>query len=201
MKILFLAICLLIMNIVGFGQFEKSKLKNWLQQNYDTTIAVYNYSSWSQEFNLKIIAKNENNIDFFSYQNPYSFYRRDNKHISGMQQTELSAEYSKTEAGNNKYLKKHSTVSPTQNEWKIINSTIWRAESEPLNYIYSEDTSGKRSYFIINDGPQYIIYLLSKHDVTALHFYAPAHLEEHSPGNFNRQAAIKVMEILEKYCR
>ncbi len=177
-----------------FAQQNESitPLHKFFQANYDSTIIHYNWSNWYSAPNYLILAKQKNNIYFFTYTSPYKNVI--GRPIPGNLSKKFAIEENRFKAtvpDTNRYLlAKRVLNDKLKNYWNELHmASLWNIKDD-------KHTLRDIGNCMIEDAGTATFYFISKTGIKVSNFYAPDFWEECLGKDINRQKALKAEAIL-----
>jgi hypothetical protein len=181
------------MQVAQSQYLRANSLFTFIQNNFDSTIVYFPFSTWNTYPNYYIICKKNEKIFLFTYLNPYKHIGRYPDSLrNNFSSKELKFQF--TEADINEYfLPKESNDSVSKIFWsEILKNRIETLISTDDNIACIAKDSSR---YVIYDGDEEYFFLITKAANNPVYFYAPEFFENHCPGNKNRIKAIKIIKL------
>lgn len=188
-------------NCIAQQTIEESNLIKYLQQNTDSTIICYTWSMWvlygSVTPDYLIISRINNRTVYSTYSNPFRQFAPAYNIPDGKLAVRfrmLDSLYRLTPIDTNKYFTpKYIDFNQRQAYWEqIMQYGPWQIKND------YESKWKDNEICNLKDGGYLNLLLITKKKIGYLKFYSPEYYEECSPGNINRQKAIKIEKIFEE---
>jgi hypothetical protein len=148
-------------------------LFTFFQQHFDSTVVYQSGSNWNTSPNYLILAKQQNQLAFFTYRSPYR---------NGLGQYfpgQLVQKFSQEEA-------RFRATMPDTNRYLLPQGVVADAQARSVT-----------GNCVVEDGEEMTFYLIDKKAMRSARFYAPAFLEACAGKDVSRQQAIRVSSTLQ----
>jgi hypothetical protein len=167
-------------------------LHTFFQQNYDSTIVYQSGSNWNDSPHYLILAKHQQQLDFFTYTSPY----RDvlGHYYPGQLVRQITREevrFRATTPDTNRYLLP-KRIQPTTlaHGWRQLQAhQFWLVQDD-------QQVPQTTASCVVEDADENTFYFLDKKAIRVARFYAPATKEECAGKDRNRQQALKAISTL-----
>ncbi|WP_324670951.1 hypothetical protein [Hymenobacter sp. GOD-10R] len=177
--------------LVSRGQ-AVTPLHTFFQQNYDSTIVYQSGSNWNNSPHYMILAKHQQQLEFFTYTSPY----RDvlGHYYPGRLARQIAREeahFRATIPDTNRYLlPKRIHPATLAHGWSQLQAhQLWLVQDD-------QQAPPTSRTCVVEDGDENTFYLIDKKTVKVARFYAPAAKEECAGKDRNRQQALKAIATL-----
>lgn len=168
-------------------------LHAFFQQHFDSTIIYQSGSNRNSSPNYLILAKHQNQLDFFTYRSPY----RDvlGHYFPGKLVQKFSQEETRfraTTPDTNRYLlPQRVTAEILHRGWHTLNPLhLWAIQGD-------EQARRVTGNCVVEDDEEITLYLIDKRASRSARFYAPAFFETCAGKDVGRQQAIQASSTLQ----
>jgi hypothetical protein len=168
-------------------------LFTFFQQHFDSTVVYQSGSNWNTSPNYLILAKQQNQLAFFTYRSPYR--NGLGQYFPGQLIQKFSQEEARFRAtmpDTNRYLLPQGVVADSlRHGWQRLQPRhLWAMQGDAQ----ARSVTGS---CVVEDGEEMTFYLIDKKAMRSARFYAPAFLEACAGKDVSRQQAIRVSSTLQ----
>lgn len=190
----YFAFLLLMLKAAAPSQAQATlPLYAFFQQHFDSTIVYQSGSNWNHSPNYLLLAKHQNQLEFFTYRSPYwdmlghYFPGKLAQHFS-REETRFRA----TTPDTNRYLLPQRVAADLlRNGWQVLQPRhLWTIQG---------DAQAPRATgtCVVEDEEEITLYLIDKRAIRSARFYAPTFFEACISKDAGRQQVIQVGSTLQ----
>ncbi|PJJ48432.1 hypothetical protein [Hymenobacter chitinivorans] len=170
---------------------KSTPLHRFLQQHYDSTSIYHSGSSWNNSPNYLILAKHQNQVDFFTYTSPYRGIK--GRYYPGQLARKFAREdhaFRAAAPDTNRYLQPQpARPAALQQAWQQLDARqLWRVKDD-------QETISKPGTCVVEDADDNVFYLIDRRTIRVASFYAPD-LQQCLGPDSGRRHALAARKIL-----
>ncbi|UOQ54232.1 hypothetical protein [Hymenobacter cellulosivorans] len=171
---------------------KSTPLHRFFQQHYDSTIIYHSGSSWNNSPNYLILAKHQNQVDFFTYTSPYRGTK--GKYYPGQLTRKFAQEdqaFRTMVPDTNRYLLPQPVRPITlQQAWRQLDpGLLWQVKDD-------RETGNNAGTCVVEDADDNVFYLINRRTIRIASFYAPDFRQQCLGLDAGRQRALDARKVL-----